>query len=101
MISFVASENQVFCLNCKLQQSVKCIEATGLDGGAPVAREAGGIGRVLVKGRVWHLVCSMCDNNFIIYIMLNKFTAKTPMLPDDYPPEIAVNPLAKRRMLVW
>ena len=42
MISFVASENQVFCLNCKLQQSVKCIEATGLDGGAPVAREAGG-----------------------------------------------------------
>ena len=78
MITFVASENQVFCLNCKLQQSVKCIEATGLDGGAPVAREAGGIGRVLVKGRAWHLVCSMCDNNFIMYIMLNITYGRNP-----------------------
>ena len=57
LVSFFASENQVFCLNCRLQQSVKCIEATGLDGGAPVARGAGGIGSVLVKGRAWHLVC--------------------------------------------
>jgi hypothetical protein len=25
--------------------------------GAPVAREAGAIGPMLVKGRAWHLVC--------------------------------------------